>query len=69
MWQAYLFRGICQHYGMYVCQFPGHIVNYSEFVLSIYTDTVVLFVHMKELAYMAFEGQIILKYIYCSNVK
>ena len=42
---------------MYTCA-PGHIVDCSEFMSYIYSETVVSCVDMKELVYLAFAGHI-----------
>ena len=39
VWQAYLFRGICQKCEMYVCKYI--------FIWGIYTNIAILYVHMK----------------------
>ena len=57
MWWTYLFRGLCQQCEMYVyqCSWSHYCI---EFIWDIYTNIVAWYLHMKYLAFVAFEGYI-----------
>ena len=42
MWQAFLLKGICQKFVMYIyTSAPGHIIDCTEIILGVFNDIVV----------------------------